>query len=56
MIKIKTEYATFGSFKDLHTFMRLEGINEIKVTTYYCTVKVNVGLLTIDEVWRIITE
>lgn len=56
MIRIETEYATFGSFKDLHTFMRLEEIYELKATTYYCASKVNVGWLTIGEVWRIITE
>lgn len=53
MLIIETEYANFGSFKDLHIFMKQEGLTEVTATTKYVGSVVNTLKLTLDEVEEI---
>ena len=58
MLLIKTEYGTFGSYKDLYLYMQEERLKEVRVINeqyVFQSIPFSSGLLTIDEVKNIIS-
>ena len=58
MLLIKTEYGTFGSYKDLFLYMKEERLKEVRVINEQYVVQnipFSSGILTINEVKNIIS-
>ncbi|PRR77656.1 hypothetical protein CLLI_22200 [Clostridium liquoris] len=50
MLELKTQYGTFGNFRDLYRFMLEEDIENVRVTTYYIFDKLSTLNLSLQEI------
>lgn len=56
MLFIETQYGNFRHFKDIHTFMQEENLNQIEITKLeYCLDQVyGSGIYTLENIKQII--
>lgn len=50
MLELKTDFGTFGNFKDMSRYMEEEGINEVTVEAHYIFTKIVKLDFTLSEI------
>lgn len=50
MLELKTDFGTFGNFKDMARYMEEEGISEVTVEAHYIFTKIVKLDFTLEEI------